>query len=607
MHDPIAERWETQNEAGRRFFGKGDLARAEQAFVAAIREAEQLGAGDLRLATSLANLAQLKLRQRDHNESERLFRRSLQIREAALGPDHASLVQTINGLAAVCYARGDLDGAEPLFQRALSITEKRLGPQHPDIVTSLNSLARIAFKRGDFHAAGPLLERLLLVKELTLGPEHPEAAPILTSLMKVRMAEGALDEAERLARRVVAIRENEQPPNAAAIASSLESLSVVLGRLGKRDDERSAKQRSSALRSQPAAESGELEIRHGAEDIFTSTPLPEHERRISSPSRRISSPPDQGAPARISSPGARIPSPGSSGLILPEELGMERVGVPDSAPAPARPSPIAAMPRISMTPPAETVSRRKTPAAAPPPLPESPRVEEKDVQAGSEIVPLPAEPPRAAAPQRAPAAPAPPAMRPPPPPRRHDPEPSPPRFRPRRRPRRESTSARAPRRRGGRKVLIVLGVLLFAGAAAAAMNRGGVIESRGTAEPTREFVPRPKRAQRPKRVVEPSVDSIAASVRDSVALLLGRPAPLPAKEPRPFVPPPQGGRDPSPGTRQAEPDDAALPPVDMRSVNRGLNRAAEVTAVNARTTIDSATRKGGEPTFTAKISGGQRP
>ena len=48
MQAQIVERWETQNEAGRRFFGRGDFARAEQAFAAAIREAEQLGAADLR-------------------------------------------------------------------------------------------------------------------------------------------------------------------------------------------------------------------------------------------------------------------------------------------------------------------------------------------------------------------------------------------------------------------------------------------------------------------------------------------------------------------------------------------------------------------------------
>ena len=595
MHDQIAERWETQNEAGRRFFGRGDLARAEQAFVAAVREAEQLGAGDLRLATSLANLAQLKLRQRAHDEAERLFRRSLQIRESALGHDHASLVQTVNGLAAVSYARGDIDGAEPLFQRALAITERRLGAQHPDIVTSLNSLARIAFKRGDYPAAGPLLERLLLVKESTLGPDHPEAAPILTSLMKVRSAEGALDEAERLARRVVFIRDNEQPPNAMTLASSLESLADVLSRLGKRDEERAARQRAATLRSQPAADSGTLEIRHAADDIFTATPLPDHR-------------------PRTSSPGARMPSPSSAGLILPEDLGLDRVGVPEPAPisrpspvaspAPiARASPIAAMPRIPMNAPAEPVSRRKTPTAAPPPMPASPRPEETNMtmEAGAELVPLPASPPPRAAPAPSPVA------RPPAAPRNHEPEPRAPRMRPRRRPRRESTSLRSPRR-GGRKMMIVLAVLVTAGAAAAAMGRGGVIESRGTAgEPSREFVPRPRRAPRPARVVDPSVDSIAASVGDSVALLLGQPPVHAPPQEEPLDPAAHAGRWTTPGTRQAGPNDSELPEADMRAVRRDIGTAAEAGAANARARIDSATRKEVRPTFSARLSESQRP
>jgi hypothetical protein len=45
----------------------------------------------------------------------------------------------------------------------------------------------------------------------------------------------------------------------------------------------------------------------------------------------------------------------------------------------------------------------------------------------------------------------------------------------------------------------------------------------------------------------------------------------------------------------------------MGAVNRDLNRTAEVTAANARVTIDSATRNGVDPTFTPKISGRQRP
>jgi tetratricopeptide (TPR) repeat protein len=560
MQAQIAERWETQNEAGRRFFGKGDFARAEQAFAAAVREAEQLGAGDLRLATSLANLAQLKLRQRNYDEADRLFRRSLQIREAALGHDHASLVQTVNGLAAVCYARGDIDAAEPLFQRALSITERRLGAQHPDIVISLNSLARIAFKRSDYAAAGPLLERLLMLKESSLGSGHPESAPILTSLVKVRAAEGALDEAERLARRVVAIRESEQPPSEQTLASSLELLADVLARLRKPHDEQSARQRAAALRAHPAATAGLMPLspRTTPEDIFVSTPIPSSLRsKVTPPEVR---PPTLGGPTF-----SLLENTGT----LPDNAGTEVIGappptapivpiVPLSASIPVA-SPITEMPRISMDGSTdEVMPRRKTPSAAPPPLPETPRpaVVEATVEgAGSEIVPIPAAPPRPAPPRPAPVA----VTRPPA--RHYVPKP--------RTPRRESTGPR-PRRRRGRKMMVALAVLLSAGAAAAAMSRGGVIESRGvTSKPAREFRAPPRRP-RVAPVAQPRVDSaLAASVRDSVALLIGAPPVQqqpPRESPEVNVPARVRRRDPRdqqiqqmlPDTRQAEPEPPAV-------------------------------------------------
>src|SRR5919108_276243 len=359
MQAQIAERWETQNEAGRRFYGRGDFARAEQAFAAAIREAEQLGPGDLRLATSLANLAQLKLRQRNYDEADRLFSRSLQIREAALGTDHASLVQTVNGLAAVSYARGDLDAAEPLFRRALSITERRLGAQHPDIVTSLNSLARIAFKRND---------------------------------------------------------------------------------------EQSTRQRAAALRGHQAASAGLMPLSppapNATQDVFDPHPTPAGLRpAVPSPATPRPAVPSPAAP-RAAVPPSAPPTAALGDLLiyLPESAGATPVGSsPPHAPRRDTPSPIPdlllgptsmpdpdmarnpvstplpEMPRISMDDSRDQVlPRRKTPPAAPPPLPEAPRpaAEPNAVEgAGAEIAPVPVAPP-------------PPPPRPAPPPvRHHDPPP----------------------------------------------------------------------------------------------------------------------------------------------------------------------------------------
>ncbi|HEU4642738.1 MAG TPA: tetratricopeptide repeat protein [Gemmatimonadaceae bacterium] len=207
MTDTVETRWENHNEAGRRWFAQGDYARAEQAFIAAIREATLLGADNVRLASSLSNLGQLKYRQKDLPQAEALFRRSLAIRERVLGGEHFSLVQAINNLAALHYARGELDQAEPLFRRALAISEIHLGTDHPDLAVPLNNLARLCFRRNAHAAAAPLLLRLLAIKQVTLGPEHPEVAGILTSLSKVRAAEGDHAAAEELARRAHVIRE----------------------------------------------------------------------------------------------------------------------------------------------------------------------------------------------------------------------------------------------------------------------------------------------------------------------------------------------------------------------------------------------------------------
>jgi len=248
MSETIEARWESQNEAGRKLFSQGDFAGAEQAFIAAIREATHLGADNVRLASSLSNLGQLKYKQKDLPQAEALFRRALSIRERVLGPEHFGLVQNINNLAALHYARGELEQAEPLFLRALAISEKHLGEGHPEVAVTLNNLARLYFRRADYTAAAPLLTRLLTIKQESLGASHPEVATILTSLAKVRLAEGQYDAGEQLARRALGVREKIHVPNDPAIATALETLAEICGARGKHDEEMQLRERALGIR-----------------------------------------------------------------------------------------------------------------------------------------------------------------------------------------------------------------------------------------------------------------------------------------------------------------------------------------------------------------------
>ena len=90
---------------------------------------------DLRLAASFSDEARLYYQKGEYAEAERLYRRSLAIREKALGPDHPDVATNLDNLAELYQAQGKYAEAEPLLQRSLAIRKgatKRLGAKPPD-------------------------------------------------------------------------------------------------------------------------------------------------------------------------------------------------------------------------------------------------------------------------------------------------------------------------------------------------------------------------------------------------------------------------------------------------------------------------------------------
>jgi tetratricopeptide (TPR) repeat protein len=233
--DTTETRWQRHVDAGRRYVSEGDYAQAEQALLAAVKEALTFGPADLRVASSLGILGKLKHQQGQRERAEALLRRALAIREQALGPDHYGLVQSLSDLGLLYYDAGQLDQAEALFARALAISERQLAPDHGDLAVALYNLARVYFKSGTPVRAEPLLMRLLAQKERTLGPEHPDVAAILTALARVRSITGHHDEGEAMARRALAIRERTLSPNDPAIAVGLDLVAYFCAGRAKRE------------------------------------------------------------------------------------------------------------------------------------------------------------------------------------------------------------------------------------------------------------------------------------------------------------------------------------------------------------------------------------
>lgn len=62
-------------------------------------------------------------------------------REAALGPDHVDVAESLSNLAILYNQKGDMAKALPMYERALHIWEAQKGPEHPEVAHTLTDLA----------------------------------------------------------------------------------------------------------------------------------------------------------------------------------------------------------------------------------------------------------------------------------------------------------------------------------------------------------------------------------------------------------------------------------------------------------------------------------
>ena len=151
--------------------------------------------------------------QAHYAEAEHLHKRSLAIRETALGPGHPHVATSLNNLALLYRAIERYSEAEPLFKRSISILETALGPDHPGVATSLNNLALVYFAQARYAEVELPIKRSLAIFEKTLGPDHPNVGQSLNNLAYVYGTQGRYTEAEPLFKRSLAIREKALGPD----------------------------------------------------------------------------------------------------------------------------------------------------------------------------------------------------------------------------------------------------------------------------------------------------------------------------------------------------------------------------------------------------------
>jgi len=185
--------------------------------------------------TSVNNLGLLLSDKGDYEGAEALYRRALQGREKALGPEHPSTLGSVNNLGALLSDKGDYDGAEALLRRALEGKEKVLGAEHPDTLGGVNNLGNLLRNKGDYDGAEALLRRALKGKEKALGPEHPSTLMSVGNLGILLSDKGDYDGAEALYRRALEGKEKVLGPEHPSTLGSVNNLGSLLSDKGDYD------------------------------------------------------------------------------------------------------------------------------------------------------------------------------------------------------------------------------------------------------------------------------------------------------------------------------------------------------------------------------------
>jgi serine/threonine-protein kinase len=132
-------------------------------------------------ATGLHNLAGLRRRQSKFDEAAALYAEALAIYRRIHGSEHPDVARTLTTLGGNEEFAGRHAAAEPLYREALAMQRRLLGDRHRDVGTTLNNLGGLLRRMGRYEEADRTFREAARVYRAALGDDHPWLAILLTN------------------------------------------------------------------------------------------------------------------------------------------------------------------------------------------------------------------------------------------------------------------------------------------------------------------------------------------------------------------------------------------------------------------------------------------
>lgn len=241
---------------------------ADRMLTQALTMKKKLGADQLSVSRTIAEIGILKLEQDQLKEAEPMFSQVLGIQDRELAKDDVLYAESLNNLAVLHSMKKNYALAEPLCKRALKIRESKLGLDHPSVAESLHNLGVQYLKQGRSDKAEPLWRRALAIQERTYTPDHPLLVLTLNHLGSACLSLGHFDDAISFYKRALAISERTEGGDKHNLINSVAGLGMTYLRQAKFKEAEPYIKRSLDLLDDVEEDHGSLE--HGyLNELFT--------------------------------------------------------------------------------------------------------------------------------------------------------------------------------------------------------------------------------------------------------------------------------------------------------------------------------------------------
>lgn len=230
------EPWKNLVAEGQHAAGDKDYAKAEQAYLKAVHEAERFAADDWRVGVTLESLGQLYTTERKFSDADTALRRALGIIGKANGDDSVEAANVNFDIARLMLDSGHQAESIQKVRKALSTFETSLGGTSVQTAAALCLMGDALRTMKNFVDAEAPLKRCADIQETDGGIDSTELADASHSLALTYMGERKYTLADARFKLAEKIRESKLGLTSPLLAQTMEDHAGLLRLMGRDKD-----------------------------------------------------------------------------------------------------------------------------------------------------------------------------------------------------------------------------------------------------------------------------------------------------------------------------------------------------------------------------------